>query len=356
MPVEARISVQFANPKLVASIRDEQSGMSRYRWHSGTIDYMIYLLVGENVFQRDSEIAKLTAGRAVERHLGPELAPEHLGEVLAGQTLFSADTLTIIDQASLNKPVWEVLPAWLDRSSQSGVILVETKLDKRTKTYKQLQRQATVINCDYWTDRQRSLATRWLSAYAGELAVAIPTELIVDMVERAIRPSDVTKDAIIDQQRLARAVEQLQQAEVIDRATLDTVLAPSVHENIFRLLTQALDGDVAAVQAMIPSLRREQDGHRVMGLLSSQLANLVALVLADSQSAEQVASDIGVHPFALRQLSRYRTRFDRSAVAMMVGQLADADRRLKRSQAEPWLLIEKALVEIAARQKATISG
>lgn len=314
---------------------------------------MIYLLLGENTFQRDLEVARLIADRAVERVDAETLSPDRLGELFTGQTLFSPDVIKIIDGVSANKSVWEELAAWVDKTIESDIILLEQKIDKRTKTYKVLQKQAKVINLDYWTEQQRGLARRWLSNYAAEQETTLPDDLIDDMIARAIRPSDTSSNAVIDQQRLARAVQQLRHAEVINTQAIDTVMAPSINENAFELLSRALDGETAHVRTMIGRLSQNQDGHRMMGLLSSQLANLAALVLAGDRSLDQVARDIGAHPFALKQMNRFRSRFGRPEIASIVKSLAGADLRLKRSQAEPWVLIEIALAEISLVQSKT---
>ncbi len=305
------------------------------------------------MFARDQRVGEVVGERPHRVYDGLSISPDELAGILQGQTLFAAMDIAVIRDLSENKPAWELLMTMLERGIENDVIVTETKLDKRTKAYKTLQKHADVTVCDYWTDRQRPQAERWLAGYAKQQGIAIERALVRDMVERAIRPSSVSDNAIIDQQRLATAIKQLCHAETIDRQAVDTVLAPSVHENVFDLLATALDGQVDAVREKIHHLRVDQDGHRMMGLLSSQLANLTALVLATDIPTETVARDIAAHPFALKQLEKYRVRLSKSQVANMVEILADADARLKQSQADVWVLIEKALVQIALENKTS---
>lgn len=321
--------------------------------HLGYNKDMLYLLVGENVFQRDEAVAKIINDRAFERVEGESITPERLGEVMAGQTLFDGDVVKVIDNASVNAATWASISDWVERGVSSDIILTEQKVDKRTKTYKILKDNAKIIECDFWTDRQKPKAISWLKAYAREQGVDVPTDLYDEMIERATRPSDVSKDAVIDQQRLARAVKQLKHAEKINREILDTVLAPLAHENAFGLLASTLEGDIDRVRETLHNLRRDQDGHRLLGLLSSQIASLVGLILGKDRSIDAVAKDIGAHPYALQQLARYRQQISRNEVSRIVDLMADADLRLKNSQADPWVLIEKALVEIAVNRKTS---
>lgn len=318
---------------------------------SGTIgETMLYLLTGENLFQRDQELARIAAGRDIERHGGSQLQPERLGEVLAGQSLFTVDSVTRIDDASANKELWDALEAWIERID-SDVVLCEAKPDKRTRTYKLLQKHAEVIVCEYWTDRQTGPAAGWLRGYAEEQGVKLTADHVRGLIARATRPSDLSDKPIIDQQLLASAVEQLRGAESITTELIDTVLAPSVQENVFTLLTSALDGKIAVLQGQLTNLRITQEPHRLLGLLSTQVANLAGLVLADGRSAKQVASDLGVNPYALGQLESRARTIDRAQLRQIVEILAEADLRIKRSSAEPWTIIEQALLNIASIRK-----
>lgn len=312
---------------------------------------MLHVCVGENVYARDEQIAAITKDVPLHRYDGADIETDRLEELLFGQSLFGANECAVIADLSANKPTWEALAGYAEQDISGVVILVETKLDKRTKTYKSLQKHAKLIDCPYWSDRQRTQALAWLEQYAKKQGVTLDETIAKEMVERAIRPSDVSDAAIIDQQLLATTIAQLRDAGTLNRNMLDAVLAPSVHENVFDVFASALDGDGARVRDKIRHLKRDQDGHRMMGLLASQASNLAALVLGGSRPAREVAKAIGTHPFALSQLERYRRQLTRPDMAVIIDMLADADARLKRSQADPWTLIEKALVEISLHTK-----
>jgi DNA polymerase III delta subunit len=80
--------------------------------------------------------------------------------------------------------------------------------------------------------------------------------------------------------------------------------------------------------------------------LSGQAFQLVALTLGDKAHAE-IAKDIGAHPFALGKLAPYAKRKGRSGVRDILRSFAKADAGMKTSAGEPWLLVEKALLEVA---------
>lgn len=309
---------------------------------------MIYVLIGENAYMRRQELAKLTAGHEAMTRDGAEIDVSELATVLAGQSLFGGGEMIVLSDVSTNKSLWEALEPWIDRlDDDRTLILCETKPDKRTKTYKKLQKTARLIDCENWQVRQVGQAETWLGRYAKDNGVSINLELVSDMVQRAIRPSTIDEKPIIDQELLVRAIDQLMLADgPVTADMLMTVLPPALHEDVFGLLERAISGDSQMVQQMIHHLAASHEGHQTLGLLSSQACNLAALVLSD-ETSEQVAADIGAHPYALRQLVPIARKCSRNRITQVVSGLARADEQLKRGRGDVWMLIETALMRIA---------
>lgn len=314
---------------------------------------MIVVLTGSNNFALRQTLKKLIAdhGGEAERFEASDLETPQLVDLLQGQSMFSVNRLIIVDGASQQKSLWSGLKDILPKTSDdTTLILVETAPDKRTATYKLLQKNAQVIDHSWWKGGETGAAEKWLMSFAEQNQLEMPRDLAREMVSRATRAGDDGK-AIIDQQQLANAVLQLSNLSgEVTNDHLDAVLAPGTHENIFELLAAALRRETTVVQTMVDNLSQTEDGHRAMGLLVSQLTNLTALTLADdARSIDQVAADIGAHPFALRQLVRFARQLSKSELTSIVQAIADADEQLKRSQADPWLLIRNALLTISRK-------
>lgn len=312
---------------------------------------MIVVLTGENIFALRQTLQKLIdeSGLTLESYEASSLEQSQLIDILQGQSLFSEQRLVVIDEADREKSLWaslkDILPA---ANPDTTVVLVSTAPDRRTATYKWLQKNARVVDHPQWRGGDTGQAERWLKEYADQQGVKLPADIIREMVSRATRSADDGKP-VIDQQQLANATLQLSYSQGgITTEGLDAVLASSVHENIFELLTAALDGESGVVQVMVDHLSLSEDGHRAMGLLASQVTNLAAVALADkSTSIDQIAQEVGAHPFALRQMTSRARRLSRARLASIVEAIAGADLRLKRSEAEPWVLIRTALLAIS---------
>lgn len=298
---------------------------------------MITLLTGENSFEIERALRKIAGSfeGEVERIDGSELELKQLPDLLMGGTLFATHRLVVVKGLSENKVIWPVLSDWLTRVSDDvHLLLVEPKPDKRTKTYKDLQKVARVEEFKPWGERDGALAEKWAQAEARTLGFALDTTSARLVVERVG----------IDQWAIYRALEKL---AVLDEVTVEVirdVIELSPTENVFNLFETALRGDGKGVMQMIATLELTEDPYRVFGLLSGQVAQLLALVLADKPSAE-IAKDIGAHPYAVSKLGSHAKRLGVVGGKKVVRAFAEADTAMKTSAAEPWLLIERALMK-----------
>ena len=133
---------------------------------------MITLLVGENSFEVQQALRAIvhTFDGVVEKIDGSELDLKQLPDLLMGGTLFADKRLVVIKQLSDNKAIWPVLGDWLPRISDDiHLVLVDSKLDKRTKSYKDLQKVAVMTEYPAWSDRDISKAEQWVAGEAKSI-------------------------------------------------------------------------------------------------------------------------------------------------------------------------------------------
>lgn len=301
---------------------------------------MITLLTGENSFELERALRKIVGafeGRA-ERIDGSELELRQLPDLVMGGTLFAAERLVVIKGLSENKAIWPVLGDWLARVSDDvHLVLVEPKPDKRTKTYKDLQKAARVEEFKPWGERDGGLAERWAQAEAKTLGLALDVASARLVVARVG----------VDQWAIYRALEKLAVLDEVTPEVIQDVIELSPIENVFNLFETALRGDSKGVVQMIATLELTEDPYRVFGLLSGQAVQLFALTLGDKPSAE-IAKDIGAHPYAISKLGSPAKRLGATGSKRVVQAFSEADMAMKTSAAEPWLLIERALMKVSS--------
>lgn len=300
---------------------------------------MITLLTGENNFEITRALDHLVEqfDGDIERVDGAEVDLKQLPDLLMGATLFSAKRLVVIKGLSENKAVWGSLEEWLPRISDDvHAVLIESKPDKRTKTYKSLTKVAEVQEFPAWTERDQMKAQQWCMIEAQQLGTSLDAKSTQALVARVG----------VDQWQLRHAIEKLAVLDEISPEVIERVIEANPSENVFNLFDAALNGDSRRVGEMIRTLEQTDDPYMVFGLLSSQAFQLAALAVGDKPSAE-VAKDIGAHPFAVSKLSRHASKLGRVGAKRVMTIFADTDASMKSTAAAPWLQIERALIKVA---------
>ncbi len=299
---------------------------------------MITLLTGENTFELEGELRRIVDafnGEA-ERIDGSELDPRRLPDLLMGSTLFADKRLIVIKNLSENKVIWPDFADWLERLSDDiELVLVDSKPDKRTVTYKELKKIAKVLEFIPWTDRDDSKAAMWLAKVAKEQGLELNNKS-VQLIVRRVGPN---------QWALFHALEKLALVGAITDEIIEDVVDISPTENVFTLFDAALHGDQKKVATMIKTLQISDDPYRLFALLSGQAFQLVALAVAAPD--DLVAKDLGVSPYVLTKLTSAAKKLSRTGARKVITSFAKADDDLKLSRADPWLLIERALLQLA---------
>ena len=298
---------------------------------------MIHLLYGDNEFEKRAALATLISDADVVRYDGEELTLADMQEITIGQTLFSQSAVYVISKLSENSDIWSRLSE-LPFDDDKTVILLESKLDKRTKTYKWLQKTTKTQEFVPLSDRQKPQLISWCEVQARERGYKLTRTQIGTLIDRLG----------FDQLRLSNFLDQLSLVEEITDELIDQLVPLARSENVFDLFVAALSKDYETVHNIISYLESESglDGaYQTMGLLASQATNMAALVLAGGDN-KTVAADLSVNPYVLQRLSSSARTVDIEHLRRINDALFQADLQMKTTGVNPWLLIETALVSL----------
>ena len=299
---------------------------------------MITWLTGENSFEIREALQALTRGfkGVAERFDATELKLADLPDLLMGMSLFSTERLVVIENISLNSQLWEKLPDWLPRINDTiHVVFIDAKPDKRTTSYKALKAAAELKEFPAWGERDYAKAEQWVSARAKQQNVSIDTKSVKHLVQRVG----------LDQWQLAHALDTLALLDSVTPQVIDDTIPANPAENIFELFETALEGKSREVATKLDTLELQEDPYALFALLSSQALTLAAVTYASEEDTP--AKDFAIHPFVVSKLTRHGKRLGKLKVAHIVELFAQTDASMKRSKAEPWILIEQLLLEIS---------
>ncbi len=298
---------------------------------------MIHLLYGDNEFEKQAALVAMVGDADVVRYDGEELTLADMQEITIGQTLFTQSSVYVISKLSENSDIWSRLSE-LPFDDDKTVILLEGKLDKRTKTYKWLQKTAKAQEFLPLSDRQKPQLISWCEAQARERGYKLTRMQIGTLIDRLG----------FDQLRLSNFLDQLALVKEITDELIDQLVPLARSENVFDLFVAALSKDYETVHNIISYLESESglDGaYQTMGLLASQAINVTALVLAGGDN-KTVAADLSVNPYVLQRLSSSARTIDIEHLRQINDALFQADLQMKTTGVNPWLLIEAALVSV----------
>ncbi len=299
---------------------------------------MITWLVGENSFEVREALKAIEAAfdGVAERVDGTELTLAGLPDLLMGVSLFATERLVVITDISQNSTLWEKLPDWLPRVNDAiHLVFIDTKPDKRTTSYKALKAAAELREFAAWTDKDTAKAEQWVSARAATLGVKLDRNATQHLVRR-VGP---------DQWQLANALDTLSLLDTVTVEAIDAIVPPNLSENIFQLFETALEGKSQQVAEMLDTLSIQEDPYALFALLTSQALSLSTVTFADDTA--NPSKDFAIHPFVASKLTRHGKRLGKARVGQIIEAFAKTDADMKRSKAEPWLLIERVLLEIA---------
>lgn len=300
---------------------------------------MITLLIGENAFELERTLKRIIADfdGVAEKVDGSRLELRQLPDLLMGVSLFADKRLVVIKDLSESKDVWAELTNWLGRVSDDiNLVLVETKPDRRTTTYKELKKIANVVEFNPWGESDISKAEAWVVDEAKKIDIELDKKSAQLIVRRAG----------LNQWQLYNAVEKVSLLENITDEAIESVIEANSAENVFNLFDAALRGDRQRLAGMLATIEQAEDPFRLFALLSSQAFQLAAVVAAGP--SDDTAKDFGVHPYVVSKLSSNAKKLGRGGARKIINIFARADDDMKLSRADPWLLIERTLQQVAS--------
>lgn len=271
----------------------------------------------------------------LERFDSADLSLERLPDLFTGATLFAAERLIVFKDVSSNKSVWSILAEWLDRVDDSTtIIFVEPHPDKRTKTYKWLEKHAEVST---FRELQAHETLKWLEAEVKNRGLDMSRDVVRSFAEHVGQ----------DQWRLSSELDKLVLVgKPVSRELIRELVEPTPQATSFELLDAAFAGRREEVKRLLATVARQEDPYMFFGLLSGQVYALALVKTAGDRSVEAIAKETGVHPFVLKKISAWARGVGGNELKRIISELAVLDAHIKSRPAEPWTQIQVMLLRL----------
>lgn len=243
------------------------------------------------------------------------------------------------------------LSAYLgDPSPQTLLVLELSKApDKRRKSWKEIEKLATVVTCD-------APQARELEEWTAEQAAARGLRIGRDGVRYLVGEFGT------DLRRLLGELEKLSLysgGEKLDLETIATVLGRGRAQSIFKFVDAVGAGHSAKALLQLGRLLEEGEPPlKILALVDRLVGQLRVAREVQSHSSgaagtrrggESLARVLGVPPFAAKSLSDAARRFDDSQLARALDAVAETDRILKSSAIPARLVLESLTISLCSR-------
>lgn len=305
---------------------------------------MIYFLTGTNEFAARQALDKLVAAasskhdaHAIERIDGEGLDIARLPDLLQGGSLFATERLVILRDAAKNKALWEALGDWTERvSDEITLVILEPSPDKRTRTYKQLQKHGK--SHDFSELNEHELA-KWAVATAQAEGVTLDAKTAAYLVRQVGTNQWLLNSEL---QKLIAAGPE------INTAKIDQLVEPNPQASAFELLDAVLQGQQTKASELLARLKASEDPYKLYGLLVSQIQTLAVVATAAGKAPDAIAKEAGIHPFVVKKTQPLARKLRYAQLQKVIAAVALADTQMKSTGIEPWVLLEQCLGKVAA--------
>ncbi len=334
--------------------------------------FPVYLIFGEEPFLREDLIALLK-----EQYLGEESThgyeklegegaplPEALSR-LQTSSFFASRKLLVLDQlpglapvarisreqpeaGSKSKPKkgeagekqWEPLWSFLKRENSSAspssiLVLLSTAVDRRRRWFKQLDKEAVVVEC---APLRGGELARWISDQVKQAGKKIDREAL-DLI---LLEGDNNLWHIYNE--LQKFITFLGEDEpIITLQVVEELQSIDSPGNVFKLTDSLAEGDgKAALERLNRLLRHREPPLKIFFMLTRHFRLILetCYLLEAKTHPRQLAEELRVPPFVAQKLHRQASLYSRRTLEDIILMLHDCDLKIKTGRVDPVLALE----------------
>ncbi|HKR82268.1 MAG TPA: DNA polymerase III subunit delta [Candidatus Saccharimonadales bacterium] len=287
---------------------------------------MIVTITGANGFARKQELSKLVASfvqshgdMAVERFDGEETPAERLRESVESLPFLSARKLVVLREPGKQKAFVENITDILAAAAETtDLIIVESKLDKRSAYYKTLHKQTNFLE---FGELDSAGLARWAAEYVtdhkGTLSMA-DARLLIDRIGP-------------NQQLLQSELDKLLSFNSkITRQTIEALVEPTPQSTVFELLDAAFSGNAKRTLQLYKEQRAMKvEALAIVAMLVWQLHIVTVVKAAGNRSADDIGRLSKLSPFVVRKSQHIARKLSGGQIKTLVAGLLALDIRLK---------------------------
>ena len=303
----------------------------------------VTILAGENwlgvkqaLDKRVNEFVDKYGELAVEKIDGGEATADEITGATATGSLLMPQKLCVIYDLSANEEASAEIEQILNLDAgNTEIILVESKLDKRSSYYKTLRKQDGFTEFDE-LDEQGTVS--WLADEAKRLGGTLGRSDAQYLYSRVGG----------NQSRLSGELKKLvDYDESVTRNNIDELTEPTPSSSIFDLLNAAFSGDKKLAIKIYDDQRLQKvEPQQILAMLGWQMYMVAVVKSAKDINPADLAKKASINPFVIQKTRQIAAKLDRNQTKRILSELVDIDWSIKNKSINADDAIKNLLISI----------
>lgn len=311
--------------------------------------FSVYLICGPEHYLSRLIVEKIRAvyhaetGAEVERYSARGLDAVEVFDGLKTLPMWSKGRLVIIDEASQLAPkAKELLLNYLKSPSPSSVlVLVASKFDGRSSLYKAVGKNGAVIEIDTIYENQMPF---WINRECVNRGYKISQEAAHFMTELVGTNLSAMAGAV------EKIILYIGPKKVIDLKDVETVLSDTSQKSIFDLTGAVGSRDLCRAENRLGNLLRNNENPVVVVNMLARhwriLLRAKELMERGFTSERELARELSVHPFFVREYVSQSRGFTRERLIKGLKTLWDSDVAVKSSKLPKEAILHRLVIDL----------
>lgn len=274
--------------------------------------------------------------------------------ISVGEIIDLAETLPFLaqrrvifmDNSGLFKSGGEQMAEYLEAQNESTVLIfTETEVDKRSKLFKTLQAHGCAVE---FTQQDENTLKRWVAGVLGREGKKITESTALLLLNKT------GTDMENMNMELEKLICYCMDKEVVEPQDVEAVCTTRVSNHIFDMVTAIAEKrQKDALELYYDLLTLKEPPMRILFLIARQCNMLLQAKAMKNKglSNKEIASGLGVPPFAVNKYVNQASRFKTSVLRQALEKCVEAEEAVKTGRMNDVMSVEILILSVFEEEK-----
>lgn len=313
----------------------------------------VYLLYGEERYLKRQYRDKLknalcAPGDNMNNHFydGKGISVGEIIDLAETLPFLAQHRVIFMDNSGLFKSGGEQMAEYLGAQNESTLLIfTETEVDKRSKLFKAVQAQGCAVE---FTQQDENTLKRWVAGVLGREGKKITESTALLLLNKT------GTDMENINMELEKLICYCMDKEVVEPQDVEAVCTTRVSNHIFDMVTAIAEKrQKDALELYYDLLTLKEPPMRILFLIARQCNMLLQAKAMKSKglSNKEIASGLGVPPFAVNKYLNQASRFKTSVLRQALEKCVEAEEAVKTGRMNDVMSVEILILSVFEEEK-----